>query len=337
MTAQENLGDRLANWLTSTRGREVSVHGLEAVSAGARRFNALCEIADPEIGTQHVAITMIPSASIQLLDVTTEAAVRSAAAQAGVPAPTVYEVCTDESVLGGPFFLSAAIMGETVPRRVLRLVHGTDPSGALGQKIAGQIGTAIAQLHSIQPDLIPQGLVSPPGAGPIDAALTGVDAQLQELLAPSPIFSFGASWLERNAPSEPATATLVHSDIRNGNIIVGPDGLRAILDWEGSRIGDPMEDTAWTCQRMWRFREDHLAVGGLGDAATLRDAYIAAGGHWDEDRFRWWRVMGTVRWGLSMAGQSRAHLDGSFPSIVMAASGRRVAELEYDALCLLRP
>jgi aminoglycoside phosphotransferase (APT) family kinase protein len=337
MASQENLGDRLANWLSTVRSRVVSVHGLEAVSAGARRFNALCEIADPEIGTQHVAITMIPSASIQLLDVATEAAVRTAAAAAGVPAPAVYEVCTDESVLGGPFFLSAAIMGETVPRRVLRLVHGTDPSGALGQKIAGQIGTAIAQLHSIQPDAIPAGLVPPPGAGPIDAALTGVEAQLQELLAPSPIFSFGASWLERNAPSEPAHATLVHSDIRNGNIIVGPDGLRAILDWEGSRIGDPMEDTAWTCQRMWRFREDHLAVGGLGDAATLRDAYIAAGGQWDEDRFRWWRVMGTVRWGLAMAGQSRAHLDGSFPSIVMAASGRRVAELEYDALCLLRP
>jgi hypothetical protein len=29
------------------------------------------------------------------------------------------------------------------------LVHGSDPTGALGQKIAGQIGTAIAQLHSI--------------------------------------------------------------------------------------------------------------------------------------------------------------------------------------------
>jgi aminoglycoside phosphotransferase (APT) family kinase protein len=332
-----SMGDRLGSWLSEVRGRPVTVHGLEAVSAGARRFNALCEVRDAATGDSQVALTMIPSASIQLLDVATEAAVRTVAQQAGVLVPAVYEVCTDESVLGGPFFLSAAIMGETVPRRVLRLVNSSDPSGGLGQKIAGQIGTAIAQLHAIAPDHIPDGLIAPPGAGPIDAAMTGVENQLNELLAPSPIFSFGVSWLERNAPSEPDVACLVHSDIRNGNIIVGPDGLRAILDWEGSRIGDPMEDTAWTCQRMWRFREDHRAVGGLGDAATLREAYIAAGGHWDEDRFRWWRVMGTVRWGLSMAGQSRAHLDGSFPSIVMAASGRRVAELEYDALCLLRP
>jgi aminoglycoside phosphotransferase (APT) family kinase protein len=337
MSDHDSLGDRLGVWLSSQRGRKVTVHGLEAVSAGARRFNALCEVEDADIGTQPIAVTMIPSASIQLLDVATEADVRTAAAKAGVPAPAVFEVCTDDSVLGGPFFLSAAIIGETVPRRVLRLVHDSDPSGALGQKIAGQIGTAIAQLHSIAPEQIPASLTPAEGAGPISAALADVDAQLSELLAPSPIFSFGASWLERNAPSEPSEACLVHSDIRNGNIIVGEDGLRAILDWEGSRISDPMEDTAWTCQRMWRFREDHLAVGGLGDVATLRSAYSAAGGSWDEDRFRWWRVMGTVRWGLSMAGQSRAHLDGSFPSIVMAASGRRVAELEYDTLCLLRP
>jgi len=37
-----------------------------------------------------------------------------------------------------------------------------------------------------------------------------------------------------------------------------------------------------------------------------------------------------------MAGQSRSHLDGSFVSIVMSASARRMAELEFDALQLLR-
>ena len=131
--------------------------------------------------------------------------------------------------------------------------------------------------------------------------------------------------------------TVVHTDVRTGNIIVGEDGLRAVLDWETARIGDPMEDLAWPCQRMWRFREDSHQVGGLGSIATLRQAYEAAGGTWDEDRFQWWRVLGTVRWGLSLAGQARAHLDGSFPSIVMAASGRRVPELEYDTLLLLRP
>jgi aminoglycoside phosphotransferase (APT) family kinase protein len=162
---------------------------------------------------------------------------------------------------------------------------------------------------------------------------TGLDA----LLDPSPAFAYGVRWLERNAPPEPERMGIVHSDIRTGNIIVGEDGLRAILDWETSRVGDPMEDVAWPCQRMWRFREDDRTVGGLGQLDTMRDAYIAAGGRWDEERFAWWRVLGTLRWGLGLAGQARGHLDGSFVSIVMAGSGRRVPELEYDTLLLLRP
>lgn len=62
-----------------------------------------------------------------------------------------------------------------------------------------------------------------------------------------PTFAHGMRWLERHRPSEPARTTIVHSDIRTGNIIVGEDGLRAILDWETTRIGDPMEDVAWPC------------------------------------------------------------------------------------------
>jgi aminoglycoside phosphotransferase (APT) family kinase protein len=111
--------------------------------------------------------------------------------------------------------------------------------------------------------------------------------------------------------------------------------LRSILDWETAKVGDPMEDLAWVCTRMWRFGEDHLAVGGLGTIAQLRDAYVSAGGTWDDDRFLWWRVLVTMRWGTGLANQAAMHLDGRFSSVVMAASGRRVAELAYDALTLI--
>ena len=51
--------------------------------------------------------------------------------------------------------------------------------------------------------------------------------------------------------------TIVHTDVRNGNLIIGEDGLRAVLDWEGALAsGDPMQDLAWPALRMWRFRED---------------------------------------------------------------------------------
>lgn len=329
-THDPSIGERLAAWLTEVEGRPVEVRGLEAASAGARRFNALFDaVSGDEV--RRLAITMIPTAAIQLLDVNGEAAVRTAAETAGVPVPHVHHVCDDDAVLGGPFFISTAVDGETIPRRLLRLAH----EHGVGDRVVAQLGEAMGRLHGI--DELPAGLAAPAGAGPIETALVGLDGLLGMLLAPSPVFAFGARWLERHAPDEPGRITVVHSDIRTGNIIVGPDGLRAILDWETARLGDPMEDLAWPCMRMWRFREDHHTVGGLAGVDVLRQAYLDAGGSWDEDRFRWWRVLGAVRWGLGLAGQARAHLDGSFRSIVMAASGRRVPELEYDTLLLLRP
>jgi len=322
----------LSTWLSAQEQTDITVTDLNAVSAGARRFNALLS-ATTASGTTRYALTMIPTASIQLLDVADEASVRQLAESAGVPVPHIHHVCTDESVLGGPFFISIAVEGETVPRRVLRLIEQHDNLGSL---ITRQIGTALADLHSIPESNAPRTLLPDSGLGPIAHALSQVDEGLSELLTPSPAFSFCARWLERNAPIEPAWSTIVHSDVRNGNIIVGQDGLRAILDWEGSRIGDRMEDLAWTTQRMWRFREDHLPIGGFGTINDLRTAYLERGGEWDDDRFHWWRVLLTVRWGLGMAGQSRSHLDGSFVSIVMSASARRMAELEFDALQLLR-
>ena len=47
-------------------------------------------------------------------------------------------------------------------------------------------------------------------------------------------------------------------------------------------------------------------------------------------------TLGTLRWGLGLAKQSHQHLRGEYVTIVMAASGRRVAELEYDTLMCLR-
>ena len=69
--------------------------------------------------------------------------------------------------------------------------------------------------------------------------------------------------------------------------------------------------------------------------AHLRDAYEGAGGAWRDDAFRWWTVARTVWWGLGLAQQAQAFLDGLSRSIVLAASGRRVVELEYDLLTLI--
>ncbi len=328
----DTLQPALAAWLSAQEGRTVTVDGLTVASTGARRVNALFE-AHADGTSQRLALTMIPTAAIQLLDIRDEAGVRLLAESAGVPVPHVHHVCSDEGVLGGPFFISTAVDGETVPRRVLRVAS----ENGLGERIVDQLGEAMARLHSIDPAAAPATIPRPEGAGPIETGLLIIDTHLELLTEPSPVFAYAARWLERNMPPEPDDLAVVHSDIRNGNIIVGDDGLRAILDWEGTRVGDPMEDLAWPCQRMWRFREEARTVGGVRRGRRPPRRVRAIGRRWDQPRFDWWRVHGTVKWGLGLASQARAHLDGSFRSIVTAASGRRVAELEYDTLLLLRP
>ena len=323
----------IGRWLSEHYGKPVNVIGLERVTAGARRINALFDAVDSNGNVlDRLALTALPNLDIQIQPMTVEAAVRTLAHEAGVPTPRILGATEDQSYMGGPFFISERIDGETIPRRVLRLVeqHG------IGTKVSSQLGDAFARLHHINPALAPEGLMRPVDGNVIEAALVGAEAQLRELLQPSPTFSYGLRWLERNRPAEPERLTIVHSDVRNGNLIISEQGLQAILDWEGTRIGDPAEDVAWPMVRMWRFRNDHLPVGGFSAIAPYRAAYEAAGGAWDDDRVRWWLTLGTLRWGLGLAKQSHQHLRGEYVTIVMAASGRRVSELEYDTLMCLR-
>ncbi len=330
MTTQ--LEDGLARWLTEQRGQPMSIANLTQVSAGARRINALFDGVDESGTVERLAVTALPTLDIQIIPVTVEAAVRTLAHDAGVPTPQIVGATDDASYVGGPFFVSERIDGETIPRRVLRLVeeHG------IGDTIARQLGSAFATLHALDPATAPPEIPRPV-AGPIETALVAADVVMAALLQPSPVFSYGMHWLETHRPSEPEHLSIVHSDVRNGNIIVGPDGLRAILDWEGTRIGDPAEDVAWPCVRMWPFRNDHLPLGGFSTVAPYRAAYEEGGGVWDDERIRWWLALGTLRWGLGLANQAAQHLDGRYRSIVMAASGRRVSELEYDTLMAIRP
>lgn len=329
MSAPE--AERLRDWLAAHWGcppgdLDVTITGQS--TAGARRRNLMLQIDGGPRPGRFVA-TVLPTADIAILSMADEAAVRTVARDHGVPVPEVVAVCVDESVLGGQFFVSEFHDGETIPRRLLRLVAEVGH----GQHIVAQLGDAFGRLHAIDPSLAPAAMAAP--AEPVAAALDGVTVAIANLLQPEPAFSYVLRWLREHRPTEPTTRRIVHADVRTGNIIVDRTGLRSILDWETAKIGDPIEDVAWVCTRMWRFGEDHMTVGGLGTVDTLRDAYMAAGGTWDDERFRWWRVLVTMRWGTGLAGQAAMHLDGRFSSVVMAASGRRVAENAYDALMLI--
>jgi len=151
---------------------------------------------------------------------------------------------------------------------------------------------------------------------------------------PRPSFEFALHWLRAHRPPRGRT-TVVHGDFRNGNLIVGPDGVRAVLDWELAHLGDPREDLGWLCARVWRFGAP-AAVGGMGTVADLLDAYAHHGGERvDPAELFWWQVLATLRWGAICLEQARVHLSAEFRSVELAVIGRRAAEMEYELMRML--
>lgn len=328
----DEIADGLSRALGEAWGAPPAIENLQVASAGARRRNLLFDALRGDERVPLVA-TIIPNRAMQVMEIPVEVASLRLAEEQGMAVPHVHGCWDEPDYVGGSFFVSSRIDGETIPRQVLRLVEANP---GLGPELARQCGHSLARLHAADPAKAHPDLPRPPaGRSAIEQALVTAQVGIAELLQPSPSFTFGLRWLERHTPAAPDRLSLVHGDFRNGNLIVGTDGLRAALDWEVCHVGDPMQDLAWLCMRMWRFRNDDYEVGGFGDVADLRAGYEEAGGSWRPEAFHWWKTLSTLSWGCGLAAQAKAHLDGSVPHIIMAASGRRVAELEYDLLMLL--
>ncbi|HUO04658.1 MAG TPA: phosphotransferase family protein [Candidatus Binataceae bacterium] len=257
--------------------------------------------------------------------------IRAAFAE-GVPVPEVFWMCDDAAVLDGPFFLMARVEGETIPRRLLR----DEEYAQAREAIPEQLARILAKIHRIDPVKHGLNFLAPPRG---DAALEEVERYEQIFrhlaLEPHPAFELALRWLKSNAPNS-ARTTLVHGDYRIGNVIYGPEGVRAIIDWEGAHLGDPLEDVGWICVRAWRFGNDRKPMGGLASREEFFRAYAAAGGPAiDPEAARWWEIFGNLKWGIITIGQARTHIDGGVKSVELASIGRRTAETELELLNLI--
>ena len=154
---------------------------------------------------------------------------------------------------------------------------------------------------------------------------------------PRPVFELALRWLRDRDPGPAGEVTLVHGDFRHGNLIIGPDGVRAVLDWELAHTGDPMEDLGWVCVNSWRFGEIDKPVGGFRSREELFAGYEAAGRRVDSERVKFWEVMGTLRWGVMCCGMMQRFRLTPDHSMERAMIGRRSSETEIDLLRLLAP
>lgn len=253
-------------------------------------------------------------------DMMVEAAVLAAAAAADVPVPAL--LCADRGTGGTASMIVEAIDGETIARKIQR----DDEFADARPRLAGHFGAALAAVHRIDIEAVP-------GLEQQDQIARYTEV-MDELGQPYPMLELVRRWLIDHRPpmGEPC---VVHGDFRLGNLIIGPDGLRAVIDWELAHIGDPMEDLGWLCVKAWRFGSGS-PVAGLGEYDDLFAAYEAAGGRTvDPDVVLWWEVLGTWKWAIMCILQANVHLSGSARSHELAAIGRRVCENEHDLFLAL--
>lgn len=307
-----------------TRRFGASVQKLKRLSGGASQesWTFICDdrayVLRRNPRGQRASENALPKAS--------EAAIISAAAEAGIAVPKVSFICDAEDGIGEAYVMDF-IQGETIARKILR----DEEFDTVRPGLAAQCGHMLAALHQIDVSALPD-LPFSDAAGELEK----YRGFLQAGGHPHPVFELAIKWLSDNLPAQRPPA-LVHGDFRNGNIMVSPeDGLVALLDWELTHIGDPMEDLGWPCVPSWRFGQHHLPVGGFGARADMYDAYRAAGGDVDETSARFWEILGTLKWGI-MCGvlMVGAFESGADPSIERGSIGRRASETEIDLLRML--
>lgn len=262
-------------------------------------------------------------------DMRVEAEVLRVAHRAGVRVPELVASGSADDAgnpIGAAFMILEHVDGETIARKILRDDEFAHARGILVDDMA----QSLAALHSIDPAAV-DGLPSTDQVAQYRVALDDLDERLGQA---HPAFELAFRWLEANRP-ESARRTLVHGDFRLGNLMVGPDGLRAVLDWELAHVGDPLEDLGWLCVRAWRFGSSR-PVAGVGDYDALIESYRRASGvDVDREVVRWWEVLGTLKWGIMCMLQASAHITGLTRSHELAAIGRRVCENEYDLFLAL--
>ena len=299
--------ERLSRWLATTLGAtgDVGVARLGeghsnltyAVSAGAERWVLRRPPAGPLLPTAHDVVR-----EYRVLDLLV-------GADRPVRVPRPVAVCTDEGVLGAPFYLMEQVAGVVVRTEPPTWL---DPAGrhALGLDLV----TAFAELHQVDPEpFVAAGLGRPDGylarqlrrwSGQREGIVTAVAAAGGTARA-LPDYDAVRDWLAAHLPDEMAPA-VVHGDAKLDNVVVAPPGagrqprVAAVLDWEMATVGDPRADLGYLLS-FWP--EDGTAAGShplarlvtTGEGFPARAELVAT---WESVTGR---AAGDLRWFVTLA------------------------------------
>ena len=230
----------------------------------------------------------------------------------------------DAGTASGPAgWWSSGSRGRPSPARSCATTSGPRPVTVL----TGQVGSALAAIHAIEP------------------------ASDRGTAAGRPLGRPAARSSMRWARCGPRSSSACAGWPPTGRRRAGRSRCTAITGWATSwsgRTGSAASSTgSWPTRAIpprtsggSARRHGASAVparsAGSARSTTLLAAYAAAGGEAiDAGAVHWWQVYATVKWATICALQASTHLSGATRSVELAAIGRRVCESEWDLFVLL--
>lgn len=211
--------------------QELQVAAVTPFGDGHSGFTYLVDVRSATRAGEYVMRLSPPGARIAgNADVGRQGRLMAALHAAGVPTPTVLFADSTGALAGRAVVIMTRVAGSAWPDAVTAHGHGW--------VVAATIDAA-HRLHAVPVDAV--GL---PGEQPQSAAedLARWAALLSR--APEELHSDGRALVAALSAALPAPvpASLVHGDYHYGNLLFGPDGVAAVLDWEVAGLGDPRWD-----------------------------------------------------------------------------------------------
>jgi aminoglycoside phosphotransferase (APT) family kinase protein len=318
------------------------IEDFQILPGGFSKITILAKIAGGAHGIESVVIRAEPPLRFMELDgadIRNEYPVIKIAFAAGIPVAEPLWFEEDMEWFGMRFIVSRQVAG-----KIYGTVKGADDP--VSERALRDLAAILAAVHAIPlshyPDAVKASHLAKWCAYPRlrentlafieywrhQARIAGIGA--------SPVVARGLNWLKSNVPPDDGPVVLIHGDIGLHNILIHGDKVAALLDWEISRVGDPVEDLT------------NLLSGteGAVNREQLLDWYRAAGGQpISEFRMRYFDVYHGVKQTIAALASLRRVEDYRSAHINLAVFGLqylhyvvsrlnrliRVAEAQYNS------
>ncbi len=301
--ARSEMAARLADFIAAQVGALVTIRDLARVSSVGNAREPWSFTAS--WAGETVPCVMLVKAAAGQLETTLAPEFLTIAGLDGSGVPLARARWMDETgdAIGSPFFITEWVPG-TADTRPLR----REESAAALRQVALDLAAAAAALHRVDPRPFTHLAPTTASTAATEQLAYWADLFERQRLEPHPALVFALRWLAQRPPLA-ARVSVVHGDLRFGNLLYHQGRLTALLDWEMTHLGDPIEDLGWVYRELWTGRR------ALPFEEFLAAYEAAGGGPVQPEHLRWYQVFNEVKHSVISLTGTRSFADRATTSL----------------------